>query len=177
MARAEPQAPKPLRAPGTHTRPKATASSRYLLPLATAVLVGACFLIYYLTYVQQHREYLLNRDYRVLATMGEQMSETVANQRAILTSYVNSFENSGFDETENSGVDSKSMGRVKTMQRILGERTARPYQLEGDVSSFGRVPLGDKSAMIHAFAPRLNHITIRHIDTKRADPDRINPAC
>jgi len=98
MAKADSQAPR-LAAPSrTDGRPKATASSRYLLPFATAALIGACILVYYLTYVQQNREYLLNRDYRVLATIGEQMSETLVDQMSILTSYVDSFENSGLNE-------------------------------------------------------------------------------
>jgi hypothetical protein len=167
MANADSQAPKPPGASGAQKRPKATVSSRYLLPLATAALVGACFLVYYLTYVQQRREYLLDRDYRVLATMGGQMSETLANQMSILTSYVDSFENSGFDET-------LPRLTLKPLQRTLGE-PERPYEVEGNQIAFGRVSLGEKNAMIHSFAPRLNHVLIRHIDVKHRDKDQVSP--
>src|ERR1019366_5079921 len=117
---------------------------------------GVCFLVYYLTYVQQHREYLLNRDYRVLATMGEQMSETLANQMAILTSYVDSFENSGFDErygvaqSGSTAADTTARHRVQTVRRTLGEPGERPYEVEGGRSTFGGVPMGEKSNMIHS---------------------------
>ena len=99
MANNDSPIPEPPVPPGARKRAKATVSSRYLIPLATVMLVGVCFVVYYLTYVQQHREYLLNRGFRVLATLGEQMSETLANQTAILTSYASAFENGEFDES------------------------------------------------------------------------------
>ena len=99
MAKADSEKPKPPVTSEVQKRARATVSSRYLIPLATAMLLGVCFVVYYLTYVQQHREYLLYRNYRVLATLGEQMSETLANQTATLTSYVNAFENGEFFET------------------------------------------------------------------------------
>src|ERR1035438_2447835 len=95
MAEAKSQAPQPSATSGLK-RAKGTVSSRYLIPLATAMLLGVCFVVYYLTYVQQNREYLLTRNYRVLATLGEQMSDTLANQTATLKSYVNAFENAEF---------------------------------------------------------------------------------
>src|ERR1700688_1131718 len=98
MSDDDPKASKAPAAAETGRRAKASAYSRYLIPLAAAILVGIGFLVYYLTYVQQHREYLLNRNYRVLATLGEQMSETLANQVAALTSYVDVLDDEQFDE-------------------------------------------------------------------------------
>jgi hypothetical protein len=169
MAKVESQPPRFPGAPRTQTRPRAMVSPGYLLPLATAALVGACFLVYYLTYVQQHREYLLNRDYRVLATMGEQMSETLANQTAVLTSYVNSFEYGGFDETlprEHVHTDLLEPGQPK-----------KTIKLENDLIQVGNVstdPTVWTSISIHSFAPRLNHVLIRHYASRFTK--RVNPA-
>jgi hypothetical protein len=124
MVEADPDIPKPAAVPGMQKRAKATASSRYLIPLATAMLLGVCFAVFYLTYVQQHREYLLNRNYRVLATLGEQMSETLANQTATLTSYVNSFEGGEFNET---------MKSIATVSRTHGDPQDKPIKLERDL--------------------------------------------
>src|ERR1035441_10426612 len=118
MAKADSQAPQPSATSGLQKRAKGTVSSRYLIPLATAMLLGVCFVVYYLTYVQQNREYLLTRNYRVLATLGEQMSDTLANQTATLKSYVNAFENAEFHETERP---KKTHDRTRSEERRVGK--------------------------------------------------------
>jgi hypothetical protein len=115
------------------------------------MLLAVCFAIYYLTYVQQHREYLLNRNYRVLATLGEQLSETLANQTATLTSYANAFEGGEFSET---------MKPRATVLRTRG-KPDMPFQPEKDLLQVdGQFKM---SAEFHSFAPRLHHVNIRHI--------------
>jgi hypothetical protein len=134
--------------------------SRYLILLATAILLGVCFLVYYLTYVQQHREYLLNRNYRVLATLGEQMSETLANQAAILASYMNAFEDREFDESGRYVLTYKRAGLHGP--NVLIDQAGHLEQTEG---------LNEMRAEIHYFAPRLNHVQI----IKLHDKGRVQP--
>ena len=172
MAKADSQAPR-LAAPSrTDGRPKATASSRYLLPFATAALIGACILVYYLTYVQQNREYLLNRDYRVLATIGEQMSETLVDQMSILTSYVDSFENSGLNERLWGVISASSatpLGRTRTVKRTLGKQAEPKYPPALLNETLGSMSMGNKGDMFQSFAPRLNHVVVRHINPRLRD--------
>jgi hypothetical protein len=155
MAKADPQMPKPSVTPGTRKRPRATVSTRYLIPLATAILLGICFVVYYLTYVQQHREYLLNRNYRVLATLGEQMSETLANHTAILATYIKAFEGGEFYETmQRRGTYIRTHGSTKdepSKPELLYRENNGPFQM---------------SDQIRSFAPRLRHVLVRHLDEK-----------
>ena len=148
--------------PGAQKRAKATLASRYLIPLATAMLVGVCFVIYYLTYVQQHREYLLNRNYRVLATLGEQMTETLANQTATLTSYVDAFEGGEFTDT---------MGQKETIERTRGgnDRTIR----REDELAKNKFEMREE---IRSFAPRLSHIRIDYFKDGKppVNPDLVH---
>jgi hypothetical protein len=158
MAETDPHTPKPPILSGTQKRARATTSSRYLLPLATAMLVGVCFLVYYLTYVQQHREYLLNRNYRVLATLGEQISETLANQVAILASYINAFEDGQFDGTRY---------RVVTYQRTR-QKPDLLFEPEKELTELGDSFTSTmESDLLHSIAPRLNHVQVRHFEPAR----------
>src|SRR5580658_3401835 len=150
---------EPPVAAGAQKRARATLASRYLIPLATAMLLGVCFVIYYLTYVQQHREYLLNRNYRVLATLGEQMTETLANQTATLTSYVDAFEGGEFADT---------IGPKETLERTRGGQD-RPIKREEELRQ-NRFQMREE---IHSFAPRLSHIRIDHFDKDGMPP--VNP--
>lgn len=144
MARSDAQPSSPR----AQKRARATPSSRYLIPLATAALLGICFLLYYLTYVQQRREYLLDRNFRVLATLGEQISETVANQNATLKSYVEAFEGNEFGETETPRPTYVRAGANPPGAPIdpANDYQKDPFQFRKDVS---------------AFAPRLQHFAIR----------------
>ncbi|MBV9770045.1 MAG: cache domain-containing protein [Bryobacterales bacterium] len=157
MAEDNPDTPIPSIIPRTQKRAKATVTSRYLLPLATAILVGVCFLLYYLVDVQQHREYLLNRNYRVLATLGEQISETLANQVAILASYIDAFEDGQFDRIGY---------RVVTYQRTR-QKPDRLFEPEKELTELGDSYTSMASDLLHAIAPRLNNIQVRHFDPAR----------
>jgi hypothetical protein len=151
MAKADSQAPPPAATSGLQKRARATVSSRYLIPLATAMLLGICFVVYYLAYVQQNREYLLTRNYRVLATLGEQMSDTLANQTATLKSYVDTFENAEFDETEpHKDTYDRTNGRNKLIT-LAKDVQDNPFNLTDE---------------IHSYAPRLNHVKIQKVDLK-----------
>jgi hypothetical protein len=130
--------------------------SRYLLPLATAMLVGVCFVVYYLGYVQQHREYLLNRSYRVLATLGAQISETLANQSAILRSYADALDGSQF-------LESLGKRRLTTHKRSMG----RPDEEWGVSNPAGQNKLREQ---IRLFAPRLKHIKFWNIPGRESPP-------
>jgi hypothetical protein len=149
-----------MAANGTNTA-KVLVSPRYLLPLATALLIGVCVLLYYLTYVQQHREYLLNRNYRVLATLGEQMTETLANQVAILSSYVNAFEDGEFDATNY---------RVLTYERKRGESDVL-FEPKNQLVALGdSLPTTMGSVVLHSIAPRLHYVQIREFNPKGKVP-------
>ena len=165
MANADDQTPRPGINPGIQKRPKATISSRYLIPLATAMLLGVCFVIYYLTYVQQHREYLLNRNYRVLATLGEQMSETLANQTATLTSYVNAFEGNEFADTMHTG---------GTFIRARGKNDKKDEKADKLLSEGGDYGMSEE---IHTFAPRLSHVKVRAVAARQQDPAKYEQRC
>lgn len=155
MAKADSQAPQPSATSGLQKRARATVSSRYLIPLATAMLLGACFVVYYLTFVQQNREYLLTRNYRVLATLGEQMSDTLANQTATLKSYVNAFENAEFHETE---TPTKTHDRTNGRDILIN--LAASFAADSQRNAFRM------SDEIHSYAPRLNHVKIQKADPK-----------
>jgi hypothetical protein len=162
MAKDDSPVSKPPVTSGARKRPKATVSSRYLLPLATAIVVGACFVVYYLTYVQQHREYLLNRDYRVLATLGEQISQTLLSQVNALQSYVYAFE----------GEELHEIGRkIDTYKRNPGG-DYEPFDQAERYLELGSATL---SGEFRSFAPRLHHVKIQHFDVKHPDSDRVIP--
>jgi hypothetical protein len=137
--------------PGARKRARATISTRYLIPLATAMPLAICFLLYYVTYVQQRREYLLDRNYRVLATLGEQMSETVANQNATLKSYVEAFEGNEFWETEKPRPT-----YLRAPGQTPGTRIDPASEYQKDRFTFQQD--------IGIFAPRLQHIAIKPAD-------------
>jgi hypothetical protein len=165
MAKADSPVSRPPLTPGARKRPKATVSSRYLLPLATAMVVGVGFVVYYLTYVQQHREYLLNRDYRVLATLGEQISQTLSNQAKILQSYVYAFEGGEFFY--------ESAKKITTYQPAEGGGYEPFDQGKRFLESGGASTL---RAEIRSFAPRLHHVKFNHVVPRILDKDLVKPA-
>ena len=158
MAKADLRAPKDPAAQALSKGAVATRSSRYLLPLATAVFIGACYEVYSLTYVQQHREFLLNRNYRVLATLGDQMSETLANQASVLTSYINSFDGGEFSEGAGP--------RPKTLIKTSGGE--QPYQPE-------RLSPFELTTLIRQWAPRLTHVTAQVAQPEEAKRRKATP--
>ena len=157
MVKDGPQTSQPQAAAKTERRTRASAFSRYLIPLATGMLLGVCFLVYYLTYVQQNSEYLLNRNYRVLATLGEQMSATLANQVSTLASYLETVDGNQFAGT--------LIKDFPTYRPIGDGRYTTVDSGDLQIKNPGRI-IKD----IYSFAPRLKHIEINETRCQPTQP-------
>jgi hypothetical protein len=62
---------------------------RLLIPIITIVLLSATFFAYYFFYVKERSEYLTNRNFRALAILGNQLSDTIGNYGGILKDFGN----------------------------------------------------------------------------------------
>lgn len=74
-------------------RPEATTS--WLIPVVTAVLLVSAFCLYYFVYVGARREYLVNRNFRALAGLGTQLQIVVSTHGSILEFYADLDEQTG----------------------------------------------------------------------------------
>ena len=59
----------------------------WLVPVITAVVLISVFCIYYFVYVRAQRDYLTNRNFRALATLGDQLQTMISVHGSILESY------------------------------------------------------------------------------------------
>lgn len=59
----------------------------WILPVTTAVVLIAAFCLYYFVYVRAQREYLVNRNFRSLAVLGDQLQTMVTIHGSILELY------------------------------------------------------------------------------------------
>src|SRR5215831_12150725 len=54
------------------------------IPVTILLLVGGVYGSYYFLYVTRERDYLTGRNFRLLATMGEQIEATIQNDQKVL---------------------------------------------------------------------------------------------
>src|SRR5580765_2857854 len=59
-------------------------ATSWLLPVITAAVLASAFCIYYFVYVASQREYLVNRNFRSLAVLGDQVEAMVSIHGSIL---------------------------------------------------------------------------------------------
>src|ERR1700745_1901818 len=59
-------------------------ATSWLLPVITAAVLASTFCIYYFVYVASQREYLVNRNFRSLAVLGDQVQAMVSIHGSIL---------------------------------------------------------------------------------------------
>ena len=77
------------------------------IPLALVVLLGATFGAYYFIYVRGEHEYLIGRNFRLLAMMGEQIDQAIHNHNTVLSSHL-----------PKTGVNNANEVRVKLEQAM-----------------------------------------------------------
>jgi hypothetical protein len=61
--------------------------ARLLIPSVTVLVLSAIFFAYYFFYVKERSEYLTNRNFRALAILGNQLSDTIGNYGGILKDF------------------------------------------------------------------------------------------
>ena len=61
--------------------------SRWFIPIVTAVVLVLVFCLYYFVYVGARREYLANRNFRMLAALGDQIQSLISIHGSILEFY------------------------------------------------------------------------------------------
>src|SRR3984957_20684216 len=59
----------------------------WVVPVVTAAILVSAFCIYYFVYVSAQREYLTNRNFRALATLGDQLQTVISVHGSILEFY------------------------------------------------------------------------------------------
>jgi len=75
-AKTEPKMARPSDAPRS-----------WLVPIATVALLAVAFCLYYFVYVGARREYLVNRNFRSLAALGDQIQRVISTHGSILDFY------------------------------------------------------------------------------------------
>ena len=60
-----------------------------MVPIITVLLLATTFCLYYFVYVGARREYLVNRNFRALAGLGDQLQRTLSVHGTILEFYSN----------------------------------------------------------------------------------------
>ena len=61
----------------------------WMVPIITVLLLATAFCLYYFVYVGARREYLVNRNFRSLAALGDQLQRTLSVHGTILEFYSN----------------------------------------------------------------------------------------
>src|SRR4029453_5896562 len=79
-------------------------ASALKLPLALACIVAIALTTYYFFYVTDKHSYLIERDFRLLATIGQEIHETIESDRQVLKNLANTGKN---DNKLNCGWDLK----------------------------------------------------------------------
>lgn len=59
----------------------------WMVPITTVLLLGSAFCIYYFVYVGARREYLVNRNFRALAALGDHLQRVISTHGSILEFY------------------------------------------------------------------------------------------
>lgn len=59
-------------------------ATSWILPLITAVVLASAFCVYYFVYVAARREYLINRNFRALAALGDQVQGMISIYGSVL---------------------------------------------------------------------------------------------
>src|SRR5260370_20686723 len=59
----------------------------WMVPIITVLVLASAFCLYYFVYVGARREYLVNRNFRTLAALGDQLQRTLSVHGTILEFY------------------------------------------------------------------------------------------
>ena len=59
----------------------------WMVPIITVLVLATTFCLYYFVYVGARREYLVNRNFRTLAALGDQLQRTLSVHGTILEFY------------------------------------------------------------------------------------------
>src|SRR5262245_772596 len=79
-------------------------TSALKLPLALACIVAIALTTYYFVYVRNKQSYLIERNFRLLAAIGQEIHDAIENDRQVLKNLANTGEN---DNELNCGWDLK----------------------------------------------------------------------
>jgi hypothetical protein len=88
---ADPSGPKASLEAGAKAAPQVkgddTPTRSWVVPIATALALASAFCLYYFVYVGARREYLVNRNFRSLAALGDQLQRILSTHGSILEFY------------------------------------------------------------------------------------------
>ena len=77
--------PEPKGVPDTP--PDSSSLRSWVVPITTAAILASVFCLYYFVYVRARREYLVNRNFRSLAALGDHIQREVSTHGSILEFY------------------------------------------------------------------------------------------
>jgi hypothetical protein len=129
-------------ATGTSTSRIPALAAALKLPLALACIVAIVLATYYFFYVTDKRSYLVDRDFRLLATIGQELHEVIESDHQVIRNLLNSAEETRSRDKDNCGWDLKLRNVKQCVARFIPVlRTAdvikwpdkRPRQRHADV--------------------------------------------
>ena len=143
----------------TKAAPRAinTPARSWVVPISTVAALAAAFCIYYFVYVGAKREYLVNRNFRSLAALGDQLQRIVSTHASILEFYARLAQ-------EKTGADRTALKLSKFLMVRAEDKLLDPTALD----------LESKKDYVHYLAPALDLIeegapskTLRPLEVQR----------
>jgi len=125
--------------PTVDSKPDNTRS--WIVPITTVLVLATAFCLYYFVYVGAKREYLVNRNFRALAALGDQLQRTLSTHGSILEFYADLAGGSGSVEHNRRKEDLKMFLQV------------RPEDKELEKVDPGALNLESRKDYLHYLAP------------------------